>query len=167
MSARVFVLIVLFVAPLMLLACEDTENCMCSPDKIDPPISDLSVLWEKGNMFADLMPIVPPDPIACRAWLIFENKNPRQAFSKLEIPTAKVILVKTDSILGAITMETDWDGILAPGLKDTVLFFKTTGTQPIFDPPCNEQVLIEFVIHNADGETKVFMSDTLVVGCVY
>lgn len=148
-------------------ACEESGNCPCTPDKIDPPISDLSVTWERGNIFADLMPIVPPDPVVCRAWLILENKNQREAFSKLEVPTADVILVRNDSTLGTLPIETDWDGVLSPGKKDTVFFFKNTGDDPIFSPPCGERVFVDFVIKNADGDGRVFRPDTLSFECVF
>ena len=72
---------------------------------------------------------VPPDPVVCRAWLILENKNQREAFSHVEISTANVILVRSGSTLGTIPIETDWDGVLAPGKKDTVFFFKNTGPE--------------------------------------
>ena len=152
---------------LLLFSCEDSENCLCPPDKIDPSMSDLSVTWDRGGIFANLMPVVPPDPVVCQAWLILENKNPREAFSKVEIPRADVILVRNDSILGTIPMETDWDGLLAPGKKDTIFFFKNAGTQPIFSPPCGDQVFVDFMIQNADGDTKVFRPETLTFECVY
>ena len=113
------------------------------------------------------MPIVPPDPMICRAWLILENLNPREAFSKVEVSTADIILARIDSTLGAIPIETDWDGLLAPGQKDTVFFFKNTGAQEIFSPPCGERVLIDFMIRNADGDTKVFRPDTLAFMCTF
>jgi hypothetical protein len=113
------------------------------------------------------MPIVPPDPVMCRAWLVLENKNPQEAFSKVEIPTADVILARNDSTLGTIPIETDWDGLLAPGKKDTIFFFKNVGTEAIFIPPCSERVFLDFMIRNADGDTKVFRPDTLSFGCSF
>jgi hypothetical protein len=123
------------------------------------------VTWERGTIAASLMPIVLPDPVMCRAWLILENKNSREAFSKVEIPAANVILARSDSTLGTIPIETDWDGLLAPGKKDTIFFFKNGGDEPIFDPPCGERVLVDFMIRNADGETKIFRPDTLTFLC--
>ncbi|UCH85037.1 MAG: hypothetical protein JSW50_04935 [Candidatus Latescibacterota bacterium] len=130
-------------------------------------MSDLSVSWERGQIFASLMPIVPPDPIVCRVWLILENQNPKEAFSKIEVPTADVILVRNDSTLGTIPMETEWEGLLAPGRKDTIFFFKNTGSDPIFTPPCGDRVLLDFVIQNADGYARMFRSDTLVFECAF
>jgi hypothetical protein len=113
------------------------------------------------------MPIVPPDPVMCQAWLILENMNPREAFSKMEVPAADVVLVRNDSTLGTIPLETSWNGLLAPGTKDTVLFFKNTGNQVIFSPPCTERVFVDFMIQNADGDTRVFRPDTLTFMCVF
>ncbi len=96
----------------------------------------------------------PPDPVMCQAWLILGNMNPREAFSKVEVPTADVILVRNNSTLGTIFLETGWDGLLPPGKRDTLFFFKNTGNQEIFSPPCNERFFLDFMIQNADGETK-------------
>jgi hypothetical protein len=113
------------------------------------------------------MPSVPPDPVICRAWLILENKNQREAFSKVEIPTADVILARNNSTLGTIPLETDWDGMLSPGMKDTIYFFKNRGDEAIFIPPCGEKVLMDFMIRNADGDSKVFRPDTLTFECYH
>ena len=167
MWTRSYFSLVLVLAILLLCSCEDSEDCVCLPDRIDPPMSDLSVTWDRGTIYANLMPIVPPDPVICRAWLILENKNPREAFSKVDVPTADVILVGADSTLGTIPMETDWDGLLAPGQRDTVLFFKNVGNQVMFSAPCSEQVFLDFMIQNTDGDAKVFRPDTLVFTCVF
>jgi len=103
----------------------------------------------------------------CQAWLILGNMNPREAFSKVEVPTADVILVRNNSTLGTIFLETGWDGLLPPGKRDTLFFFKNTGNQEIFSPPCNERVFLDFMIQNADGETKVFRPDTLTFMCAF
>ena len=167
MSTNAYFRFVALLVTLLLCSCEDSTDCPYSPDKIDPPVSDLSVTWNGGNIGANLMPIVPPDPVACQVWLILENKNRLEAFSKVEIPTADVILVRSNSTLGAILFETDWDGLLAPGKKDTIRFFKNTGGGTTFNPPCGERVLMDFKIRNADGDTKIFRSDTLSFQCVY
>ena len=152
---------------LMLCSCGESEDSQYSPDRIDPPVSDLSVTWNGGSIGANLMPIILPDPVGCEVWLILENKNRLEAFSRVRIPTADVILVGTDSALGTIPLETDWDGLLAPGKKDTIRFFKNAGAEKIFDPPCSKRVRMDFKIWNADGDTKVFRSDTLTFQCVY
>lgn len=152
---------------LLMFACEDSDNCTCGPDEINPPLSDLVVSWDRGIIFANLMPIVPPDPIVCQAWLILENKNQHAAFSNVTIPTANVILVRNGSTLGMIPIETDWDGVLAASEKDTVLFFKNTGPQELFNPPCGDDVFLDFKIQNADGDTMMFQSDTLTFECAF
>jgi hypothetical protein len=167
MFTKAIVFFVALIAVLSLSACDDSGECPCPSGKTDPPIDDLSVTWERGNIFANLMPIVPPDPIVCRVWLILENKNQWKAFSRVDVPMADVISLKNDSTLGIIPIETDWDNILAPGTKDTVFFYKNTGDNPIFGPPCGDFVLLDFVIENADGDTKVFRSDTLTFECAF
>ena len=167
MSPRSYCHLVALLVTLLLCSCETSENCPCSSDRMDPPMSDLSVTWDRGGIGASLMPIVPPDPVVCQAWLILENKNPREAFSKVEIPTADVILVRIDSTLGSIPIETDWDGFLAPGKKDTLFFFKNTGAEALFSPPCGERVMVDFMIRNSDGDTKVFTPDTLTFLCTF
>jgi hypothetical protein len=157
----------LLAGTLLLCSCDESNNCSCCPDRIDPPVSDLYVAWDGGSIGADLMPIVPPDPVICNAWLILENRNPREAFSKVSVPSADVILVRSDSTLGTIPLETDWDGLLAPGRRDTIWFFKSRGNEAIFSPPCGERVFVDFVIRNADGDAKVFRPDTLTFTCVF
>lgn len=114
-----------------------------------------------------MMPPPHPDPIICRAWLIVENRNLHTAFSRIEIPKAEVVLAETDSTLGAIPVETDWAGYLAPGMKDTVYLYKNhiIGRENSFSPPCFREVQMGFIIRNADGDTTVFESDTLVFNC--
>jgi hypothetical protein len=125
------------------------------------------VVWKEGEIWADLMPPPHPDPVKCRAWLILENRNLSDAFSRIEIPKADVILAETDSTLGAIPIETDWAGYLAPGMKDTVYLYKNRirGTESSFGPPCFKEVQMGFTIRNADGDSTVFESDTLVFNC--
>lgn len=113
------------------------------------------------------MPIQPPDPVACQVWLILENESQLEAFSKIEIPTADVILVGPDSVLGTIPLETDWNGFLAPGKTDTIRLFKNPGDQKVFTAPCSQRVLMDFLIRNVDGETKVFRSQALTFHCVF
>lgn len=165
MSRLTYYLVAALVA-LLACSCEDS-GCPCSINGSDPPIAELIVSWDTGTIGANLMPIVPPDPVVCQATLILENTNPQQSFSKITVPTADVILVRDDSTLGTIPLETDWDGRLAPGKADTILFFKSTGDEPIFDAPCGERVLLDFTIRNADGDTKVFRPDTLTFFCVF
>jgi hypothetical protein len=100
-------------------------------------------------------------------WLILENKSAEQAFTKIEIPTADVILERPDSLLGAIPLETDWDGYLAPAETDTIRFFKNTGSEKIFTAPCNERVVLSFLIGSADGGAKVFRSEPMGFQCVF
>ena len=145
---------------LLSLSCDDETP------RIDPPLSDLSVTWHEGFIEGIFFLPTPPDPIRCYSWLILENVSARQAFAQLEVPAADDILVAGDSTLGTIPLLTDWNGVLASGERDTVLFFKEMGWQvPIFDPPCDEGAFIDFMIRNADGETKVFRPDALTLTC--
>ena len=148
-------------AALCSVSCEDSET-----DRIDPPLSELGVAWDRGFINANFFPPHPPDPVRCNAWLIFESSG--QPFSSIEVPTADVVLVRNDSTVGTIPLQTDWDGILGSGEIDTVLFFKEMGNNmPFFDPPCDDRVFLDFLIRNADGESMVFRPDTLDSSCTY
>jgi len=166
MSTSVYVRIVALLVVLLLWACGDSDDQPNSIGKTDP-LSDLSVTWNGGTIGANLMPPGPPDPVACQVWLILENESQLETFSELEIPTADVILVDPDSVLGTIPLETDWKGVLAPGKTDTIRVFKNTGNQKIFGAPCSQRVRMEFLIRNVGGETKMFRSPTLTFTCVY
>lgn len=167
MSARSHPFLAGVLAALLWCSCDDSGECPPPRGRIDPPLSDLSIEWESGSIAANMMPIVPPDPIICQARLILRNNNPREAFSQVRIRAADVILARNGSILGTIPIATDWDGLLAPGKTDTVLFYKNTGDEAIFTPPCNERVLVDFKVRNADGDTKVFRPDTLTFSCTF
>lgn len=158
---------VLLLAALLWYSCGESSNCPCSQPEIEPPLSELSITWDHGSISANLMPIVLPDPVICQAWLILENKSKTEAFSGIQIPTAGVFLAENDSALGTISLETVWSGYLAPGTRDTVLFFKNAGSGESFDPPCGERVLLDFLIQDADGDTALFRSDALTFTCVF
>ncbi len=167
MATRSYPLAAFLLLALTLCSCSDSDTCPCSPGRGDPPLSDLRVGWDRGVVYADLMPVTPPDPVVCRAWLVLENRNPDEAFSGLEIPAAEVVLAEADSVLGSISLQTNWDGLLAPGASDTILFYKDAGSGTSIGAPCGELILLDFLIRNADGETTVFRPDTLRFQCAF
>lgn len=154
-------------AVLLMWSCGDSEDGPSGTGPVDSSLTNLEVTWYGGTIGANLMPIVPPDPITCQVWLILENKSADRAFTKLEVPTAEVFLVRPDSLLGTIPLETDWDGYLAPAEIDTIRFFKNTGDQAIFPAPCNAQVWLNLLIGSAGGGTTVFPSLPLTFQCVF
>ncbi|UCG52912.1 MAG: hypothetical protein JSW58_04970 [Candidatus Latescibacterota bacterium] len=157
----------LWILLLLLCCCDGSERCPCVPATIDPPIADLSVTWDGGYIWANLMPIVLPDPIGCSVSLILENKNTRRSFTKLEVPRANVVLAEHGSPLGTIPLETSWRGVLVAGEIDTVFFFKPNEDQAAFEPPCSQPVLLQLLIRNADGDSTFFEPDTLIFECTY
>jgi hypothetical protein len=113
-------------------------------------ISDLAVDVIDGYIRADLMPIIPPDPIACQLTLRITNTNSKHGLSGLSIPSAIVHLSKNGEDLGVIRFETVWDGSIAASEVDTVSVTKIEESQEIFVPPCREDVfLVVEIVGNA------------------
>jgi hypothetical protein len=159
--------ILVVIVALLIYGCHGSERGPTAPEGIDPPISDLSVTWVEGNIWANLQPVVPPDPIRCHVILSVTNTNTQYPFTRVAIPGATVTLTATGEVLGTIPLDTDWDGRLAAGETATVRLSKDLGDQWIFDPPCDQPVLMGLIIENADGESTSFTSVVLTFECVY
>lgn len=152
---------------LLVLGCGESDDCVCVVDTGDPPITDLTVTWNDGGIWAGIGPNLAPDPIVCTVWLEFKNRNTRKEFKYVHLRRVEVALADNDSTLGQFPMETYWPGYLAPDAKALAVYGKTEGDQRIFDPPCDQRVLLRFTISNAEGDTMVFQPDTLTFGCVF
>lgn len=130
-------------------------------------LENLDVRFLSGRIEANLMPVVPPDPITGEIVLLMENKSASDALSGLEIPQADVFLDSTDQRLGTITFSTDWDGRLAPAEQDTVRLTKVMAQSSPFDPPCGKDVYLKLTVIDALNNSKSFTTNILSFDCSY
>lgn len=147
---------------LFLMSCEqDEESAKLSLDQLD-------IQYLNGQISADLMPVVLPDPIFCQIELQMQNESEAQPFTNLKIPNAYVYLDSTHQLLGEIFFSTDWDGNLEVSDVDTVKLVKIFLQESPFQPPCNEIVCLELTIVAHDlNESRLFAVDSLLFGCTH
>lgn len=128
-------------------------------------ISDLAVDVIDGYINADLMPIIPPDPIACQLTLRLTNTNSKHGLSGVSIPSSVVRLSKNGDELGVIRFETVWDGSIAASEVDTVIVTKIEESQEIFVPPCHEDVFLVVTIVRTPLEAKHVTTPAYLFSC--
>ena len=142
---------ILLVVALGIAACDDDTT---GPRDDAARLGDLTVEVIDGYILADLMPVIPPDPIICYLTLRLTNTNTKHALSGMSIPSAVVCLSKAGLGLGVIRFESDWDGSMAPGEVDTARVSKIGESEKIFDPPCREDVYLVVEISKNVLEVK-------------
>ncbi|MEE9271312.1 MAG: hypothetical protein V3V49_13750 [Candidatus Krumholzibacteria bacterium] len=118
-----------------------------------------------GTIGANLMPIVPPDPI--QATVSVEVSNLTGDTVSVTVPGADVFLVRTNAKLGRIDFATAWGGRLNPGQVDTLTVAKINAGVKLFDPPCTEDVVLRITGQSPAIGSVTFDSDTLTFGCVF
>lgn len=128
-------------------------------------LSDLAVEVLDAYIMADLMPMVPPDPISCHLTLRLTNTHTKHALSGVTIPSAVVCLSKAGLGLGVIRFETDWEGSIGAGEVDTVEVTKITESEEIFDPPCREDVFLVVEIAKNVLEVEHVTTPTYFFSC--
>ncbi len=130
------------------------------------PARQLDFKFLSGSIGANLMPIVPPDPIS--ATVVVEVSNlTSENVSEVAMPWANVFEVGSPNRLGRIEFSTSWDGHLAPSEKDTVTVNKISSGTKLFDPPCGQDVFLQITAERSGEEVSVFDTDTLTFGCVF
>lgn len=140
----------------------------CDDNAITPNILDkIEVRFLSGRISADLMPIVPPDPIRARIVLLVHNTDSLQPVSGLLVPEAEVFLNSGRQRLGQIRFSSNWDGRLTAGEQDTVELEKVVTESLPFDPPCEKYVYLDMKIADIAGNSKSFSTDSLLFECTY
>ena len=139
----------------------------CKKEVTKPPQEFLKIQFIEGYIAADLMPVIPPDPIICRITLTMENTNKSESLRDLSINFADVFLTTSDSLLGKIEFNSNWDGILNPAELDTIELVKVSESQPIFNPPCSQEVYLNIKIQCDCGSSDFYKTENLIFGCVY
>ena len=150
------ILLILF----LLLSCRN---------EITPPVSltNLETRFLSGYISANLMPIIPPDPINCQIVLLAKNKSSSETLSGLHILQAEVYRDSGSQRLGTISFSTDWDGRLAPQEQDTVRLTKVVAESSLFTPPCNKYVYLNLLIKSGLTDSTTTKIDSLLFTCVF
>ena len=151
---------ILFVTSFFLLACERDLPRSSALD-------DLEIQFLSGLIWANLGPVVPPDPIYCQIELLFINTSSEERLSGLKTPWAQVFLDSTNQLLGGFSLSTDWDDTLEPNDQNTVTLIKDVLEEHPFEPPCRKFVYLEIEVKNGAYEPKLFRTDSLLFTCVY
>lgn len=138
----------------------------CGDDDTTKPPTVLQFTFLDGSIGANLMPIVPPDPIGATAMVEIVNPTGDE-FSNVSIPWADVRLAADNSKLGRIEFSTTWRGVIRAFQTDTVTVTKVNAGTTLFDAPCGQGVLLRIAGVQAVGVSTVFESDTLLFACVF
>jgi len=136
--------IILIITAVLIIGCDDEPEW---PVVIGEPIeSALEVRVLDMRIFADLMPIVPPDPINCRLTLSVENRSSKYSYTGLHVPAGAVFLAENGLYLGDFFFSSNWDGKLGRGEADTFRVLKMQSASQIFPPRCGDSLYIRFVL---------------------
>ncbi len=143
-------------------------SASCTQDAVlPPPVTGLSLSVLDVSIGANLMPIVPPDPVVCRMTLVVHNGDMAESYIGLAVREGTVVVESTGSPLGTIRFTSMWDGHLAPGETDTVMVEKLAGTRAPFDPPCGARVTLRTAVVGLAGTIIPVSAEGIVFQCVY
>lgn len=150
----------------VLIVCQHISGCY-NPESPSASLDDLSVRFLNAYIEANLMPVVPPDPITCQITLLVENGNATETLTGVSIPQADVFLDSASQRLGTISFSTTWDGRLGPNEQDTVRLVKVMSQTALFPPPCSDSVYFNLVVNDERNNSKTFKTESLLFTCVY
>ncbi len=141
----------------------------CNDVTVFPPdhFENLEIRVLGGTIGANLMPVVPADPVIARVDLLLKNSSRQTTFSDLKIEEADVFLDSSDTRLGSISFSTSWDGELKPGESDTVRLSKVMSPETLFTPPCRQYVRLILKVVCSLSYFVPVRSDSLLFSCVY
>jgi hypothetical protein len=150
----------------VLIFCQVLVSCY-NPETPSATLDDLSVRSLGGYIEADLMPVIPPDPITCQISLLVQNGNATETLNGVSIPQAEVYLDSANQRLGTINFSTTWDGRIGPNEQDTVHLTKVMSQTTLFAPPCTKSVYFNLVVRDQSNSSKTFRTESLLFTCVY
>lgn len=131
-----------------------------------PPISVLSASVIDGNIFANMMPIVPPDPIACTLTVRIENTSTKDTYTGIGVPSASVYSAANEPV-GRFRFYSDWDGELGPCGIDTFTIVKIQEQQPVIDNPCGLGLYLDLLIETESYGEAVVRTPNYVCACAF
>jgi hypothetical protein len=150
----------------ILIFCQVLVSCY-NPETPSATLDDLTIRSLGGYIEANLMPVVPPDPITCQITLLVENGNATETLMGVSIPQAEVFLDSARQRLGRISFSTAWDGRIGPNEQDTVRLTKVVSQTTLFPPPCTKSVYFSLVVKDQSDSSKTFRTESLLFTCVY
>jgi hypothetical protein len=150
----------------VLIVCQLFTGCY-NPETPSASLDDLSVQFLSAYIEANLMPVIPPDPITCQITLLVQNGNPTETMTGVSIPQAEVFLDSASQRLGTISFSTAWDGRIGPNEQDTVHLVKVMSQTTLFPPPCSKTVYFNLVVNDERNNSKTFKTESLLFTCVY
>lgn len=140
----------------------------CKDNAVSPgALDDLETRFLSRYISADLMPVIPPDPIFCQLVLLAKNKSSTSSLAGLSIPEGDVFLNSTNARLGTISFSTTWDGQLGPNEEDTLRLTKVMSKTSLFTPPCEQYAYLHLTIKNQSNASKTMKIDSLLFTCTY
>ncbi|MFB0515082.1 MAG: hypothetical protein ACETWG_00575 [Candidatus Neomarinimicrobiota bacterium] len=158
----------LFCVPVVLLfivsiACEQESAPVAS-------LENLELRFLSVSIWANLGPVIPPDPVRCHLDMEIQNTSCDQTFDGLYVPNATVYIDSTGELLGEIQLTTlwdtpDWDGHLEPGELDTVRLMKISMNTRPFEPPCNAEVYLKIWVRESSDQSIAFTTDSTSFDC--
>ena len=150
----------------VLTQCDDST----SPSPPGAYLDSLQVEVLQVRIFADLMPIVPPDPIFSRIEMRLENTYRNYSIESLKISAANVMSKETGEQLGQFRYTTDWPGELAPGEVDTVTWTKIQEDYTPIDSvhsTCGDSLTLQFSLVEQEQDSLHLSVEDIVFGCAW
>ena len=162
MKRHLRALAIVIIAPIFLgiLACNTLAP------QPPPDLRHLQLQFLGGFIYANLMPMIPPDPIDARVILLARNTS-SQSMTGLRVLKADVYLKSNDQRLGSIEFFSDWSGTISPNRQDTVVAQKVSEATKLFDPACGSSVYLTIFVGTDSSNSKRVVADNLTFSCVY
>ncbi len=153
---------------IILLAAISVAGCKTTVT-MSPPgsLHNLEVTTLSQEIGANLMPMVPPDPVFCRIVLVLRNISRTETISGVSIPQAVVLKGSSGEPLGDVFFASAWDGRLDPGERDTVRLVKLESSLQSVPAACNDYVALNLVVSRGAHETSTINLDRALFRCVY
>ncbi|MBD3178326.1 MAG: hypothetical protein GF417_01260 [Candidatus Latescibacteria bacterium] len=133
----------------------------------NPPVSLLRMSILDVVVYANLMPMVPPDPVICEVTLAVENRSSGYPFSGLSVPSGYMYRSSDNSFLGFFRFSSAWDGRVGPSSIDTFTVRKRQEDAAIFSPPCGEDVYLYIFLSDGRYSGLADRSTGINFQCVY
>jgi hypothetical protein len=97
--------------------------------------------------------------------LRIKNTSTKYSYSGLSVTSGFVYLGSNDQLLGEIHFESDWDGEIEAGEEIIVRFDKVVEDAQVFQPPCDQEVYMDFILTAPDYGELESRTPTLVFSC--